>query len=351
MTRPTILVTGGAGYIGSHVVLALRDAKFDAVVLDDLSTGCREAVPDDVTLVRGSTGDTRLVRAVLRDHRVGAVVHLAASLVVPDSVQRPLAYWRNNVANTLALAEACVAEGLRHLVFSSTAAVYGNPASALVDEETPCQPINPYGASKHAAERLLQDTAAAHGLTVMALRYFNVAGADPAGRAGQRTRGATHLIKVACEAALGQREAVAIFGSDFETADGTGVRDYIHVSDLARAHVAALRHLLDGGAGATLNCGCGNGHSVLQVLRAAERASGRSIPVRLAPRRVGDPPALVARADRIRAVLGWRPTFTDLDQVVAGALAWERRMLAPPSMLHRAAASPAMAGTRPELRA
>jgi UDP-glucose 4-epimerase len=232
---PVVLVTGGAGYVGSHVVLALREAGLPVAVLDDLSTGKAEAVPPDVPLLPGSTGDTALVRAALRRHRVGAVIHLAASLVVPESVSNPLGYWRNNVANTLALVDACVAEGVSRLVFSSTAAVYGVPDALPVDEDAPCRPINPYGASKHAAERLLRDAGAAHGLAVVVLRYFNVARADPAGRAGQRAAGATHLIKVVCEAALGLRPALAVFGADYDTPDGTGVRDYVHVSDLARA--------------------------------------------------------------------------------------------------------------------
>ncbi len=330
-----ILVTGGAGYIGSHVVLALLDAGLPVVVLDDLSTGSTAAIPPGVPLVRGSTGDVALVRAAMRRYRVEAVVHLAASLVVPDSVQDPTRYWRNNVANTLALAEACVAEGVSRLVFSSTAAVYGIPDRLPVDETAPCRPINPYGASKYAAEQLLQDTAAAHGLAVVALRYFNVAGADPAGRAGQRTIGATHLIKVACEAALGQRSVVAVYGADYDTPDGTGVRDYIHVTDLARAHVEALRHLAKGGAGAVLNCGYGHGHSVRAVLRAVEQAAGVVLPVLMAPRRPGDPPAIVAAAGRIQALLAWRPAFDDLDRIVADALAWERRMLASTGGLQR----------------
>jgi UDP-glucose 4-epimerase len=324
----TILVTGGAGYIGSHVVLALRDAGLPVVVLDDLSTGHSIAVPPDVPLVRGSTGDATQVRITLRKYGVEAVVHLAASLVVPESMVQPAAYWRNNLANTLTLAECCAAEGVRRLVFSSTAAVYGIPESLPVDEDTPCRPINPYGASKHAAERLLADVAAAHGLSVLALRYFNVAGADPAGRAGQRSPGATHLIKVACEAVLGLRAELAIHGDDYPTPDGTGIRDYIHVADLARAHVEALRHLAMGGAGGALNCGYGRGHSVLEVLRAVERAAGCRVPASVAPRRAGDPPALVADASRIRAVLGWRPSFDDLDVIVGDALAWEARMAA-----------------------
>lgn len=336
MTR--VLVTGGAGYIGSHAVLALLDAGIEVVVLDDLSTGVREAVPPGLRFVRGSTGDAALLGGLLRRHRVSAVLHFAASLVVPESVARPLDYWRNNVANTLVLAQACVEAGVERLVFSSTAAVYGQPADPLVSEDTPCAPINPYGASKLAAERALSDAAAAHGLRVVALRYFNVAGADPAGRAGQRRPGATHLVKVACEAALGKRPAVDVFGTDYPTPDGTGVRDYIHVTDLARAHVEALRHLMMGGEGLTLNCGYGRGHSVLDVLRAVERASGRPVPARFAPRRAGDPPALVARADRVRDALGWRPALDDLDGIVSSALAWEDRLARLP------AAAPGAAG-------
>ena len=327
-TSPTVLVTGGAGYVGSHVVLALRETGVPAAVLDDLSTGRAEAVPPDVPLLPSSTGDTALVRAALRRYRVGVVIHLAASLVVPESVPNPLGYWRNNVANTLALVDACVAEGVSRLVFSFTAAVYGVPDALPVDEDAPCRPINPYGASKYAAERLLRDAAMAHGLAVVVLRYFNVAGADPAGRAGQRVAGATHLIKVACEAALGLRPALAAFGADYDTPDGTGMRDYIHVSDLARAHVDALRHLARGGGDVVLNCGYGRGHTVREVLRAVESAAGRPVPVRMAPRRPGDPPALVARAARIRKVLAWRPALDDLNLIVRSALAWERRMAA-----------------------
>ncbi len=322
--RADLLVTGGAGYIGSHVVLALRDAGVPVVILDDLSTGFSEAVPAGIPLVRGSSGDTGLVRRTLRRHAIGAVVHLAGSLVVSESVARPLSYWRNNVANTLSLAEACVAEGIARLVFSSTAAVYGIADGAPVTEDAPCRPINPYGASKLAAERLLHDVADAHGMAMVALRYFNVAGADAAGRAGSRNRHATHLIKVACEAALGRREAVTIFGQDYDTADGTGVRDYIHVSDLARAHVAALRYLGDGGASQVLNCGYGHGHTVSQVVRAVERAAGFPIRLRSEGRRAGDPPSLVACSRRLRTVLDWHPEHDDLDAIVASALAWER---------------------------
>jgi UDP-glucose 4-epimerase len=332
----SVLVTGGAGYIGSHVVLALRDAGLPVVVVDNLSTGVAEAVPKDVALIPASTGDTPALRAAMRAHRVDAVIHLAASLVVPESVAKPTDYWRNNVANTLSLVEACVMEGVSRIVFSSTAAVYGVPESLPVAEDAPCRPINPYGASKYAAECLLRDAAAAHGLSVLALRYFNVAGADPAGRAGQRTAGATHLIKVACEAALGLRREVAVYGEDYDTPDGTGLRDYIHVSDLARAHVEALRHLAMGSPGGVLNCGYGRGHSVREVLRAVERAARTRLPVRMAPRRAGDPPALIAAASRIRDALHWRPAFDDLDRIVADALAWEGRMAGAPREAIRA---------------
>ncbi len=344
---PPVLVTGGAGYIGSHVVLALRDAGVPVVVLDDLSTGHPAALPHDVTLVRGSTGDAERVGDTLRRHRVGAVMHFAASLVVPDSVREPLAYWRNNVANTAILAEACAAAGIRSFVFSSTAAVYGpsdtgssGAGAGGVDEDAPTLPINPYGSSKLAAERMLADAASAYGTRVATLRYFNVAGADPEGRAGQRTRGATHLVKVACEAASGLRDGIDVYGTDYDTPDGTCVRDFIHVSDLARAHLLALGHLVGGGGSLTLNCGTGRGHSVRDVIASVERLSGRRLAVRLAERRAGDPPALVARAERIRSVLGWRPEFGSLDAIVRSSLDWERIMAGRGRDARRAAGAP-----------
>ncbi|MBP0491762.1 UDP-glucose 4-epimerase GalE [Roseomonas indoligenes] len=324
-----VLVTGGAGYIGGQAVLALLDAGYAPVVLDDLSTGLRDAVPPGVPLVVGDVADAGLVARTLRAHRAEAVMHFAASLVVPESVAHPLAYWRNNLAGTLGLLESCVAAGVRRLVFSSTAAVYGIPEVLPVREDVPCRPINPYGASKLAAERLIGDASAAHGLSFVALRYFNVAGADPAGRTGRRRPAATHLIATACDAALGRRDSVTVYGDDYDTPDGTGVRDYVHVADLATAHVAALRHLLEGGGNLTLNCGYGRGHSVLAVLRAVERAAGRSVPHRIAPRRPGDPPALVAVADGVRQILGWRPVHDSLDRIVGDALAWEGRRAAP----------------------
>ena len=324
----SVLVSGGAGYIGSHVVLALRDAGIRVVVLDDLSTGSEAAVPAGVPFVRGSTGDPDIVSATLRAHDVAAVMHFAASLVVPESLAQPLAYWRNNVCNSATLIEACVQGGVRKVVFSSTAAVYGLAGAEAVDETAATCPINPYGASKLAAEAMLRDAAAAHGMEVVVLRYFNVAGADPQARAGQRTRGATHLIKVACEAATGQRREIAIFGEDYDTPDGTCVRDYIHVSDLAQAHVQALGYLCAGGAGVTLNCGYGAGHSVRRVIDTVERMSGRRLHVRAKPRRAGDPPSLVARAGRIGSVLGWQPVHASLDEIIASALRWEQLMLA-----------------------
>ena len=324
----SVLVTGGAGYIGSHVVLGLRDAGYPVVVLDDLSTGDAAALPPDVKLIRGSTGDADLVTATLRAHGVTALMHFAASLVVPESLTHPLCYWQNNVCNTATLMQACVEAGLKTVVFSSTAAVYGVPDSPSVDEDAITRPINPYGASKLAAEAMLGDAARGHGVRVAVLRYFNVAGADPAGRAGQRTRGATHLIKVACEAACGQRHEVAIFGENYDTLDGTGIRDYIHVSDLADAHLLALAYLRDGGGCVTLNCGYGTGHSVRDVLDAVQRASGIQLRVRGRPRRDGDPPVLIARAERIGRVLGWRPRHASLDEIVASSLRWERAMLA-----------------------
>ncbi len=322
----TILVTGGGGYIGSHMAHALVDAGEGVVVLDNLSTGFRSALPGSATLVVGDVGNEALVADVIKTHTVTEIIHFAASIVVPDSVRDPLGYYRNNTMNTRALLEVAVATGVRHFIFSSTAAVYGNPASVPVGETAQLTPMSPYGHSKLMSEIMLKDAAAAHGLKYVILRYFNVAGADPRLRTGQSTLGATHLIKVAVETALGLRPQIDVFGTDYDTPDGTCIRDFIHVADLVRAHSDALAHLRRGGASDTFNCGYGHGYSVLDVIGAVKRASGRDFAVRLAARRPGDPAAIVADAARIRARLGWTPQFDDLDIIVAHALAWERKL-------------------------
>lgn len=329
MERSSILVTGGAGYIGSHVVLQLRARGERVVVLDDLSTGFRQAVLD-TPLVLGNVGDDELVRKVLAEHRVDTVMHFAAHTIVPESVSDPLKYYGNNTCATRALLATCAAHGIAHVVFSSTAAVYGMPQGDFADEGSPLAPINPYGTSKLMSEWMLRDLAAASALRYVALRYFNVAGSDPAGRIGQSTRRATLLVKVACEAATGKRDHVSIFGTDYPTHDGTGVRDYIHVEDLATAHLAALDYLRDGGRSETLNCGYGHGFSVRDVLSSVERLAGRRLDVREEPRRAGDPPMLIAKADRIRSTLAWRPARDDLDEIVRTSLAWERKLLDSP---------------------
>jgi len=325
--RMTILVTGGAGYIGSHMVHELVDAGENVVVLDNLSTGFRFLIPGSVPFINGSTGDRELVAEVIRANGVTAIVHFAASIVVPESVRDPLGYYRNNTMNTCLLLDAAVAGGVQHFIFSSTAAVYGNAERVPVREDAPAHPISPYGTSKLMSEIMLHDTARAHDLRFVVLRYFNVAGADPKLRTGQATPNATHLIKVACEAALGKRPKLDVFGTDYATADGTCVRDYIHVSDLVRAHSAALAYLRRGGASATFNCGYGHGQSVLEVIDAVRRVSAREFRVEVAGRRAGDPAALVADVSRIRDKLEWRPHFNDLDTIVSHALAWERRMM------------------------
>jgi UDP-glucose 4-epimerase len=322
-----VLVTGGAGYIGSHAVLALLDAGWPVVVIDDLSTGFDWAVPNGATFARGDIADHALVARLIAEHGIGAVMHFAGSVVVPDSVENPLAYYENNTVKSRALIESAVKGGVGHFIFSSTAATYGIPERVPVAEDAPTEPINPYGWSKLMTERMLKDSAAAYPLNYCALRYFNVAGADPAGRAGQSTRGATHLIKVAVEAATGKRAHVDVFGTDFDTADGTGVRDYIHVTDLAAAHVDALERLIAAPQESlTLNCGYGRGFSVLEVLDSVDRVTNRTIERRLGPRRAGDPPALVADNARILATLPWRPRRDRLDTIVADALAWERKL-------------------------
>jgi UDP-glucose 4-epimerase len=322
----TVLVTGGAGYIGSHMVHELVDAGETVVVLDNLSTGFRFLFPAAVPFVAGSTGDRELVAKTIRKYGVTAIVHFAASIVVPDSVNDPLGYYRNNTMNTCALIDVAIESGVRQVIFSSTAAVYGNAEESPVREDSATVPISPYGSSKLMSEIMLHDAGRAHDLRFVILRYFNVAGADPQGRTGQSTPAATHLIKVACEAALGKRPKMSVYGTDYPTPDGTGIRDYIHVSDLARAHSAALGHLRRGGASATFNCGYGRGNSVFEVIDAVRRVSGRDFTVDIEGRRPGDPPALVANVDRIRATLPWQPRFQDLDTIVAHAFAWERKL-------------------------
>jgi UDP-glucose 4-epimerase len=322
--RNAVLVTGGAGYIGSHVVAQLLEAGERVVVDDDLSTGFRDSVLGG-TLVVGNCGDQGMVADTIAAHGVDTVMHFAARIVVPESVADPLGYYGANTCTSRSLVEACVKSGVRSFVFSSTAAVYGLPADGRASETTPTEPINPYGTSKLMTEWMLRDAGAAHGLRHVALRYFNVAGADAKGRIGQRTPDATHLIKVACEVAVGKRRSIGIFGTDYATPDGSGIRDYIHVDDLARAHVLALRYLRDGGATVTLNCGYGRGSSVREVIAAVGRANGAPIAFTEQGRRAGDSGMLIAVADRIRSVLGWTPRHDDLDYIVRTALEWERR--------------------------
>ncbi|MFM9853310.1 MAG: UDP-glucose 4-epimerase GalE [Sphingomonadaceae bacterium] len=322
-----VLVTGGAGYIGSHAVLALRDAGWPVVVIDNLVTGFAWAVPEGVPLVEGNVADEALMAAVIRDHKIGAIMHFAGSVVVPESVENPLKYYRNNTAASRSLIESAVTGGVKHFIFSSTAATYGIPETVPVAEDMPKVPINPYGTSKLMTEAMLADVAAAHPMNYCALRYFNVAGADPEGRTGQSTAGATHLIKVAVEAAIGKRSHVSVFGTDFATPDGTGVRDYIHVSDLAAAHVHALEKLVAAPTEShIMNCGYGRGYSVNEVLDSVDRVTNLTIERRYEGRRAGDPDALMADNSRILATLPWRPARDDLDVIVADALAWERKL-------------------------
>ncbi|MGH6635974.1 MAG: UDP-glucose 4-epimerase GalE [Gammaproteobacteria bacterium] len=319
-----ILVTGGAGYIGSHVVRQLGEFGRSVVVLDNLSTGFKEAVLAGEHVV-GDTGDRALVEALLKQNRIQAVMHFAAHTVVPESVANPLKYYGNNTCKTRTLLECCSAAGVQHFIFSSTAAVYGMPADKLISEESETRPINPYGSSKLMSEQMLRDLAPVSPLKYVILRYFNVAGSDPMCRIGQSTPNATLLIKVACETALGRRQAVSIFGTDYPTPDGTGVRDYIHVEDLAEAHIKALDYLEAGGDSTTLNCGYGHGYSVREVLETVERVHGHPLTIRERPRRPGDPPTLVAAAERIKNVLGWAPKYDDLDTIVHSSLAWEKK--------------------------
>ncbi|HEY7230387.1 MAG TPA: UDP-glucose 4-epimerase GalE [Pseudolabrys sp.] len=324
----TVLVTGGAGYIGSHMVHELVDSGEPVAVLDNLSTGFRFLIPTSVPFIAGSSGDRALVSQAIAHHRVTAIIHFAASIVVPESISDPLGYYSNNTMNSCALLDTAIKSGVREFIFSSTAAVYGNASNKPVREDAPTVPISPYGTSKLMSEIMLHDAGKAHGLRFVALRYFNVAGADPKLRTGQATPGATHLIKVACETAIGRRPKMSVFGTDYPTPDGTCIRDYIHVTDLVKAHSAALAYLRSGGASATFNCGYGHGSSVLEVIAAARRASGRDFPVEISERRPGDPSSLVANVDRIRAALSWRPQFQNLDTIVAHALAWEKQLAA-----------------------
>ena len=322
-----VLVTGGAGYIGSHAVLALTDAGWPVSVIDNLVTGFRWAVPEGVPFYHGDIEDSDLLARIFAEQGIRAVMHFAGSVVVPESVSDPLKYYHNNTAKTRALIAAAVAAGLPHFIFSSTAATYGIPDVSPVTEDTPQQPINPYGMSKLMTEFMLRDTAAAHPINFCALRYFNVAGADPQGRTGQSTAGATHLIKVAVEAALGKRAEVGVFGTDFDTPDGTGVRDYIHVSDLAAAHVLALEALIAQPARSlTMNCGYGQGYSVLEVLDAVDRVTNQRITRVMGPRRAGDPDSLISDNQLIKATLPWIPQHADLDTIVTHALQWERKL-------------------------
>ena len=328
MSKMPVLVTGGAGYIGSHAVLALLDGGWPVAVIDDLSNGTREIVPDDVSFYEGSIADRTLVERIFAEQGIGAIMHFAGSIVVPESVEKPLDYYRNNTIGSHSLISAAVASGVKHILFSSTAAVYGAPERVPIDEEDAKLPINPYGASKLMTERMLADASAAYNLNYGALRYFNVSGADPQGRAGQIGRGSTHLIKVAVEAAVGKRDHVDVFGTNYPTPDGTCIRDYIHVSDLADAHVLALQRLIERpNENLTLNCGYGKGLSVLQVLDAVDRHTNVPLKRVMESRRAGDPPELVASNRRLMEALEWSPRFADIDAIVTHALQWERKLL------------------------
>ena len=328
MTKVPVLVTGGAGYIGSHAVLALKDAGWPVAVIDDLSNGSRQVVPDNVPFYEGNVADRSLVDRIFEEERIEAIMHFAGSIVVPESVEQPLKYYANNTLASHALISAAVAAGVKHILFSSTAATYGAPERVPIDEDDPKVPINPYGASKLMTERMLEDASAAHPFNYGALRYFNVAGADPEGRTGQLGKGSTHLIKVACEAAVGKRDRIAVYGTDYPTPDGTCIRDYIHVSDLAAAHVAALEWLVaHPDENLVMNCGYGEGLSVLEVLDAVDRASGTPVKRVIEGRRAGDPPELVAGNARLLETLDWRPAYADIDRIVGDALAWERTLL------------------------
>src|SRR6266699_1271274 len=323
----TVLVTGGAGYIGSHMVYALVEAGESVVVIDDLSTGFSAFVPAGVPLLIGNAADENLVEGAITAHGVESIIHFAGSVVVPDSMREPLAYYRNNTMTTRSLLNAAVKGGVNRFIFSSTAAVYGNPDQVPVPEHAPTRPLSPYGSSKLMTEIMLHDVASAHRMNYVVLRYFNVAGADPQARIGLATVGATHLLKIAVEAATGQRAKIDVFGTDYPTPDGSCIRDFIHVSDLAQAHRAALSYLRGKGASATLNCGYGRGYSVLETIEAVRRASGRNFAVQYAPRRPGDIMTMVADTSRIRATLDWQPQFDHLETIAAHALAWEEKLL------------------------
>src|SRR5215472_8591207 len=323
----TVLVTGGAGYIGSHMVHALVEAGERVVVIDDLSTGFSAFLPESAPLFIGDAGDENLVEGVIAEHGVESVIHFAGSVVVPDSIRDPLQYYRNNTMTTRSLLNAAVRCGVDRFIFSSTAAVYGNPDQVPVPENAPTRPLSPYGSSKLMTEIMLHDVASAHGMGYVVLRYFNVAGADPLARMGLATVGATHLLKIAVEAATGQRAKIDVFGTDYPTPDGSCIRDFIHVSDLAQAHRSALTYLRNGGASTTLNCGYGSGYSVLETIEAVRRVSGRNFVVQYAPRRPGDIIAMVADVGRIRATLDWKPQYDDLETIARHALAWEEKLL------------------------
>jgi UDP-glucose 4-epimerase len=335
----TVLVTGGAGYIGSHMVLALAEAGESVVVIDNLSTGFSTSLPEGVPLFIGDAADENLVEGVIAAHGVESIVHFAGSVVVPDSMRDPLAYYRNNTMTTRSLLNTAVKCGVNRFIFSSTAAVYGNPELMPVSEDAPTRPLSPYGSSKLMAEIMLHDVAAAHGMNYVVLRYFNVAGADPLARIGLSTAGATHLLKIAVEAATGQRAKIDVYGTDYPTPDGSAIRDFIHVSDLAQAHRAALSYLRDGGQSTTLNCGYGHGYSVLETIEAVRRVSGRNFAVQTAPRRPGDIMTMIADTRRIASTLDWTPQHADLETIAAHALAWEEKLFQERHGAERQAAS------------